>query len=43
MGMSSRVFSAAGREAEKIQSVAPAEKQKPARKPRATVIMAKMA
>lgn len=35
-------FRRCGRDAEKIRSVAPAEKQKPARKPRATVTAAKI-
>src|SRR5699024_690282 len=42
MGMITQVLAAAGREAENSRSVAPAEKLKPARKPRATVTAAKM-
>ena len=38
----SNVFCAAGREAEKIKSVAPAEKQKPALNPKDTVMNVKI-
>ena len=40
--MISQILAAAGREDENSRSIAPAEKLKPARKPRATVIMVKM-
>ena len=42
MGKINQVFAAAGRDAEKIRSVRPAEKEKPARNPRATVITVKI-
>ena len=41
-GMIIQVFAAAGRDAENRRSVAPAEKEKPARKPTKTVITVKM-
>ena len=41
-GRMSHVLAAAGREAEKIRSVSPAEKLNPARNPRATVITVKI-
>ena len=41
-GRMSHVFCAAGSEDEKSKSIAPAEKLKPARNPRATVIMVKI-
>ena len=40
--MINHVFAAAGSEEENTKSTAPAEKQKPARKPRSTVTVAKI-